>query len=165
MTHTPHVVRIFAFMAMLLGCRVAEPSGRPGPAPNHAMSKVVVARADLERIRTVVIEHYRRGRHEHASAFIAELERGAIFLAGDVREGAPPAIGVWELETLGNRTALVRRTVPIHGPAYTFGVYLAPGENEWHAQEDYLEVEHLLDLDPTDVDRPTLTGGRNNRRR
>ncbi|MGH2689557.1 MAG: hypothetical protein ACRDKW_12215, partial [Actinomycetota bacterium] len=79
---------------------------------------------------------------------IEELTRGAVFLAGEISPGSPPAIGSWRLEEVDGRTALIRRPPPpAELPAATayVGVYVAREGGEWRVTGEYLLEEWLVE--------------------
>lgn len=144
------------FAAALLS-HFACTSGRPGPAPALPQPEDPASAApppsvpgptveDLEALRAAVIAYYRTEKPEHWEGFAAELERDAIFLAGELYEGSPPAIGVWHLEDAEGRPALVRQPpVPEKFPAlmFYFGVYLTRQDGTWRVTGEYSRVEEV----------------------
>lgn len=144
---------LFAALLSHLACT----SGRLGPAPALPGPQDRAAAApppavpgptaeDLEALRAAVIAYYRTEKPENWEGFIAELERGAIFLAGEARRGRPPAIGIWHFVEAEGRPALVRQPpVPKEFPAlmFYFGVYVTREDGTWRVTGEYYLVDEV----------------------
>ncbi len=150
------VVSILCAAALL--SHFACTSGRPGPAPAppdlqdrapavpHPNVPGPTAE-DLEALRAAVMAYYRTEKPENWEGFTAELERGAIFLAGENYDGSPPAIGIWHfVDAEGDRPALVRQPpVPEKFPAlmFYFGVYVTREDGTWRVTGEYFLVDEV----------------------
>lgn len=124
----------------------APPEAAAGPPPLSAG----LGAADLEALREVVIRHYRDQPGDWDAPKIEELTRGAVFLAGELSPGSPPAIGSWRLEEVDGRTALVRRPPPpaeLPAPTAYVGVYVDRTGGAWRVTGEYLLEEWLVEVE------------------
>ncbi len=120
----------------------AEPRDPSGSQPGSTG----VGAGDLEALREVVIRYYREEGGDRYAPRIEELTRGAVFLAGELFPGSPPAIGSWRLEEIEGRTALVRQPpVPTEFPTVMpyLGVYLDREGEGWRVTGEYLLEERV----------------------
>lgn len=157
------IVPVLRAAALSILASACAPSGTvvgPEPlAPAPAAPAPAAARwtaEDLEALRAVALDYYLSERPEHWEAFTAELERGAIFLEGELYEASPPAVGIWQLLAEQGGTALLRQPpVPKEVPALLFywGLSVVREGRGWRVAGDFYRVEELVAAEPADPER------------
>jgi hypothetical protein len=96
-----------------------------------------LGRDDLENIRSAAIHYIASSTNDFRDAFVAELERGALFLDED-----HTAIGSWAIRSEGDQIVLVRQP-PLSSEMLYYGLYLRKTKQQWRVVGDFNEREQL----------------------